>query len=298
MERIENVLRRIQEVYYSRHEKTGIDIDLMLDYTRVMYADLLEWRKRFKEEPPVTTSAATAAPEADTTEAPAQPTPAQAPVAADEPAAQPEQTQPEPGITSADPETGTVPAQPEPQLAADPVERAESAAVPDVEAIPAETIAGLEKEEVEAEMVKEVLHNNASAISFEPPAPRPAHTMEIEDVLAEDDPVVNTPVEDIVLPEVETAPLPAPVQVPQEPSLRKDIRGAIGINDKYLFLNELFANNKTDYEETLDQLRLFDNYEEAYNWLQTYPAQKNRWDKEDDTVQSFLSLVKQYLSSR
>lgn len=298
MERIENVLRRIQEVYYSRHEKTGIDIDLMLDYTRVMYADLLEWRKRFKEEPPVTTSAATAAPEAAeaaAVTAPEQPTPPQPAAAADEPAAQP---QPEPGIASADPETGTVPAQPELQPAADPVERAENTAVPGIEATPVETIAGPEKEEVEAEMVKEVLHNNASAISFEPPAPRPAHTMEIEDVLAEDDPVVNTPVEDIVLPEVETAPPPAPVQAPKEPSLRKDIRGAIGINDKYLFLNELFANNKTDYEETLDQLRLFDNYEEAYNWLQTYPAQKNRWDKEDDTVQSFLSLVKQYLSSR
>jgi hypothetical protein len=52
MERIKNVMQRLQELYFSKHQKTAIDIDLMLDYTRVMYADLLEWRKQFKDEVP------------------------------------------------------------------------------------------------------------------------------------------------------------------------------------------------------------------------------------------------------
>ncbi len=277
MERIENVLRRIQELYYSRHEKTGIDIDLMLDYTRVMYADLLEWRKRFKDELPVSGPAAAPEPEPATPEAP------------------------ESAVTE------DLPVQPDPEQipagAAAPVEDTATAqpAQPAEHDTPAETLSGPEKEEAEAEVVKEVQHNNPSAISFEPPAPQPLHTVEIEDVLEEDEPAVNTPVENIVLPEVEpeaAVPVKPAIQATSGPVLRKDIRGAIGINDKYLFLNELFANNKTDYEEALDQLRLFDDYGQALSWLQAHPAQKNGWDKEDDMVQSFLALVKQYLSSR
>ena len=45
MERIEQILHRIQGIYYDERSKTNIDIDLMLDYTRVLYADLLEWKK-------------------------------------------------------------------------------------------------------------------------------------------------------------------------------------------------------------------------------------------------------------
>ena len=49
MERIKTFVQKIQEIYYSKHPKSAIDIDLMMDYTRVMYIDLLEWRKEFTE---------------------------------------------------------------------------------------------------------------------------------------------------------------------------------------------------------------------------------------------------------
>ncbi len=51
MDRIKNVMQRFIDVYQGKHPKTAIDIDLMLDYTRVIYADLLEWRKSFKDQP-------------------------------------------------------------------------------------------------------------------------------------------------------------------------------------------------------------------------------------------------------
>lgn len=279
MERIENILRRIQELYYSKHEKTGIDIDLMLDYTRVMYADLLEWRKRFKDVPEA------AVPEAAATTTQEQVTP----VAGSEP--QQEEEQP-----------GEAPAKA--AAATQSVAQETEAPAQEKHAVKEDTIAGPEKEEAEAEIVQEVLHNNSSAISFEPPAPKLPHTADIEDILVEEDPATNTPVEEIVLPEIEEQPqqplIPKanPALTGNSPSLKKDIRGAIGINDKYLFLNELFANNKTDYEEALDQLRLFDSYDQAYAWLQEHPAKKNAWEEGDDTVQSFLTLVSQYFSSK
>lgn len=288
MERIETILQRIQERYYSKGEKTAIDIDLMLDYTRVMYADLLEWRKKFKDTPemPLTTEPATTEP--GTMERKEEQPVSQTVIAPEaEKNAAPEPAEP---VVSQVKEQQPVQEVPQPQ----------PATAPD----PEDTVAGPEKEEAEAEVVQELLHNTSSAISFEPPAQKLPHTADIEDVLVEEDPVTNTPVEEIVLPEIEERqqqpliPKANPALTGNTSTLRKDIRSAIGINDKYLFLNELFSNNKTDYEEALDQLRMFDNYDQAYTWLKTQPGKKNNWEEGDDTVQSFLALVNQYFSAK
>jgi hypothetical protein len=44
--RIPTLLQKINELAAKPEQRTAIDIDLMLDYTRVLYADLLEWRSR------------------------------------------------------------------------------------------------------------------------------------------------------------------------------------------------------------------------------------------------------------
>ncbi len=103
--------------------------------------------------------------------------------------------------------------------------------------------------------------------------------------MTEEDPLTNTPVEDIVIPEIEEMPqqplIPkaTPGATGNAPALNKDIRGAIGINDKYLFLNELFGNNKADYEEALDQLRLCDSPGQAHAWLKAQPGAKYGWGR-------------------
>jgi homoaconitase/3-isopropylmalate dehydratase large subunit len=51
MERIQTLLQKITDLHRGEKEKTVIDIDLMLDYTRVLYADLLEWRGKMQEMP-------------------------------------------------------------------------------------------------------------------------------------------------------------------------------------------------------------------------------------------------------
>jgi len=46
MQRISTLLQKINDLATKEQEANVIDIDLMLDYTRVLYADLLEWRSR------------------------------------------------------------------------------------------------------------------------------------------------------------------------------------------------------------------------------------------------------------
>src|ERR1044072_7236492 len=44
--RIPTLLQKLSELSSQPDHRTAIDVDLMLDYTRVLYADLLEWRAR------------------------------------------------------------------------------------------------------------------------------------------------------------------------------------------------------------------------------------------------------------
>ncbi len=53
MQRIPTLLHKLHELAANREKNTEIEIDLMLDYTRVLYADLLEWRKTLAFKIPV-----------------------------------------------------------------------------------------------------------------------------------------------------------------------------------------------------------------------------------------------------
>lgn len=66
------------------------------------------------------------------------------------------------------------------------------------------------------------------------------------------------------------------------------IGNKIGINDKYLFISELFNNNKDEYEECITVLSEFASYTDAIAWLST----KHTWEDENDTTQSFYSILK------
>ncbi|MBS1616555.1 MAG: hypothetical protein JST06_10615 [Bacteroidetes bacterium] len=49
--RIPTLLEKISALATLPESRTAIDVDLMLDYTRVLYADLLEWRARMVAHP-------------------------------------------------------------------------------------------------------------------------------------------------------------------------------------------------------------------------------------------------------
>ncbi len=66
------------------------------------------------------------------------------------------------------------------------------------------------------------------------------------------------------------------------------IRNAIGVNEKFLFLNELFDGDKKVYDDTLTILDSSNNFNEAYNYL----IENFRWDMDDETVQQLLELIR------
>lgn len=318
MERVKNVLQRLQELYYSKHQKSAIDVDLMLDYTRVMYADLLEWRRTFKDESPVaeeaevnTPQTSAAEPAAPATAPPAAEAEQTAPPAEEQEASAPEQQDPVAEAAAPEvPADGTSPTAEDAEAAKpqdkayQPVERDEPEARPEPEVTTTPVI----KSEPEKEYLNN-LQQDASGISFEPPS-APEVKSELKEELLIEEPAVNPVVEEIPVPAPAEIPLPEPLpagaataQAPQAnlfsaAKMPRDIRNAIGINDKYLFLNELFNNHKSDYEETLDQLNHFSTIEQAEDWIRTKVAAARRWDKEDATVTSFYAILKRHFSER
>ena len=56
---------------------------------------------------------------------------------------------------------------------------------------------------------------------------------------------------------------------------------AIGINEKFFFLNELFEGNMKEYNETIDALDQKDTYKDAIEYLVLLLEKKN-WDEESD----------------
>lgn len=242
MERINATLQRIKDLYEQKNTKTTIDIDLMLDFTRVLYADLLEWRKTVTpaiiHDPSLAeitiamdkahselAKAMSHAPSIDlgvnvqyfdsedknkkSTPPPpkAQPVQSKPPV----PPVQPPAPQPEPA---------PIP-QPEPKA---------------------------------------------------PPAPQP-------------EPIVYS-----------VTPEPTPRQAPIPPAA--DIRKQIGINDKYLFISELFGNDKEAYETVITELNSFDSLPEAQEWLKAAVHQQFRWNEDSDTVNMFYTILMQFFATR
>lgn len=70
------------------------------------------------------------------------------------------------------------------------------------------------------------------------------------------------------------------------------IGGSIGINDRFLFVRELFANNSDAFDQAITDLDQFDSIEQAVNFLK-----KNfKWTK-NEASQKFLILVKRRFSN-
>ncbi len=196
MQRIITILQKLNELATARAH-TVIDIDLMMDYTRVIYADLIEQRNRQQF-----TDRLSPEPEASVQE---------------------EQT----SVTETIPASG----------------RHAEIFVPghaESNAVNTDTGEHSEIERRELQLASEL---------FLPSVPKPAH----------------------------------------------DIRSLIGINDKYQFISELFGNNKEGYEEVLDELNLFDNKDDALNFLQLSGiTERYHWDDEQYPVQSFYQLLEKF----
>jgi len=68
----------------------------------------------------------------------------------------------------------------------------------------------------------------------------------------------------------------------------KDLRDFIGLNEKFLFIRELFNNNPDEYNKCIDYLNKTSTYEEAMDYLKT----GFDWDENNKAAQKLINLVK------
>lgn len=72
----------------------------------------------------------------------------------------------------------------------------------------------------------------------------------------------------------------------------KDLRKAVGINDKFLFVNELFRGDESMYERSIKTINSFNIYAEAEYWINRELKVKLAWDDNKEIVKDFYKLVK------
>lgn len=72
----------------------------------------------------------------------------------------------------------------------------------------------------------------------------------------------------------------------------RDLRKAIGVNDRFLFINELFRGDEAVYERSIKTINSFSIFAEAEYWIQRELKVKNGWNDNDEMVKQFYQLVK------
>jgi hypothetical protein len=76
----------------------------------------------------------------------------------------------------------------------------------------------------------------------------------------------------------------------------RDLRKAIGVNDRFLFINELFRGDEVAYERSIKTINSFSIFAEAEYWIQRELKVKNGWDANNAMVAQFFQLVKRRFS--
>ncbi len=76
----------------------------------------------------------------------------------------------------------------------------------------------------------------------------------------------------------------------------KDLRKAIGVNDRYLFLNELFRGDEAMYERSIKTIQNFSIFAEAEYWIKRELKVKIGWHDGHPVVKQFDQLVKRRFS--
>ncbi|MFD2162529.1 hypothetical protein ACFSJU_08995 [Paradesertivirga mongoliensis] len=70
-----------------------------------------------------------------------------------------------------------------------------------------------------------------------------------------------------------------------------DLKSAINLNDKLLFIKDLFNGYSLAYSEAIEIINRFDSFEAADNFLKVNYAAKNNWVDKQKTVDKFYELL-------
>lgn len=69
------------------------------------------------------------------------------------------------------------------------------------------------------------------------------------------------------------------------------IKKHVSINQRFMFVNELFGGDTTAFNTALDGLEVMENYENAIEFLVNNYAKKNEWVMDSDEVVEFLAVL-------
>jgi hypothetical protein len=70
-----------------------------------------------------------------------------------------------------------------------------------------------------------------------------------------------------------------------------DLQSAIGVNERFLYINELFAGDGDAYRDAVQQLDSFANLPEALKYVRAELSDRYTWDQEQESTISFYSLI-------
>lgn len=76
----------------------------------------------------------------------------------------------------------------------------------------------------------------------------------------------------------------------------RDLKKAIGINDRFLFINELFRGDENMYERSIKTINAFSILPEAEYWIQRELKVKQGWNEDNEAVKLFDQLIKRRFS--
>jgi hypothetical protein len=114
----------------------------------------------------------------------------------------------------------------------------------------------------------------------------------IVELIIETEPIEVTLVEEIEqeIPEPVVEPIPEPEIIIPEIIVPTAPKMVIGINDKFQFMNELFAGKLSEYEKAILQFNTVKTKEEANAYFQRLSEYSN-WKENNETVKRLLNLV-------
>ncbi len=77
----------------------------------------------------------------------------------------------------------------------------------------------------------------------------------------------------------------------------KDLKKAIGINDRFTYINELFNGNKIEYEVFIEEISKFEDKDSALSFFQNTINNKH-WDINKPSFKSLSSLINRFVQEK
>jgi hypothetical protein len=81
------------------------------------------------------------------------------------------------------------------------------------------------------------------------------------------------------------------VAIEQNTTNNNNLSKLISLSDRYLFINELFKGEESNFERSLKAIQNFETLKDASFWIERELVTKQGWRKDDETVELFMDLV-------